>query len=173
MIDEIESTDVSFSLFSGSFSILQKIGILVSTFFMIGLLPIAPGTWGSLAALGIYILMAELMWQQQFQIILALMFVGVACIALVQQKTGPRDDGRIVIDEVVGMLITVATFPIHWFWLGFGFLLFRFLDIWKPFPARYIDRHLHGAWGVMLDDVICGVYGLAILKVIESLRTFI
>lgn len=173
MMEELEKTDISFSLFSSSFNFVQKIGILISTFFMVGLMPIAPGTWGSLGGLGVYILISEFVWQQQLQIIVAIMLLGVGGIALVQKRTGPKDDGRFVIDEVVGMLITVATFPVHWFWLTLGFFLFRLLDIWKPFPARYIDRHLHGAWGVMLDDVICGIYALSILKVLEALRIFL
>jgi phosphatidylglycerophosphatase A len=171
-MNEPESTHVSFSMRSDAFSFFQKISIMISTCFWVGLLPKAPGTWASLAAVGMYGLFSELIWQQQAQIIIATMLLGVFCIFQVQNKIGPRDDGRFVIDEVVGMWIGVASFPFHWAWMLGGFLVFRALDIWKPFPTRHIDRRMHGAWGVMLDDVICGIYTLAILKVIDSLRVF-
>lgn len=172
-MEEPEKTDISFSLWSDSFSIPQKFSVLVSTFFMSGLLPKAPGTWGSFFALCLYPIFADLIWQKQLQIIIITTLLGVFCISQVQKKTGGRDDGRFVIDEVVGMWITVATFPVDIFWLGLGFFVFRGLDIWKPFPARHVDNNLHGAWGVMLDDVICGIYGLAILKTIEALRVYL
>jgi phosphatidylglycerophosphatase A len=171
---EPENTHVSFSLFRNSaFNAFQKCSILVVTFFGLGLMPIAPGTWGSLGGLALYVLMSSLIWQQQLQIIVLVMLLGVAAIAHIQRKLGPRDDGRIVIDEVVGMMITLASFPLNWFWMVLGFFVFRLLDIWKPFPARHVDRYMHGAWGVMLDDVVSGIYALAILKVVESLRVFV
>ncbi len=172
-MDDQESTHISFSLWSDAFSLWDKLCILVSTFFLTGLLPKAPGTWASLAAVLMYPLFADLIWQQQMQIIIATTLLGVFCIAQVQKKIGQKDDGRFVIDEVVGMWITVASFPVDWFWLILGFFIFRGLDIWKPFPTRHIDQRFHGAWGVMLDDVICGIYALAILKVIEALRVFL
>lgn len=172
-MNEPESTHVSFSLRSDAFSIFQKLAIFVSTFMFTGLLPKAPGTWASLAAVGIYGFFADLIWQQQAQIIIIAMLLGVYCISLVQKQIGERDDGRFVIDEAVGMWIGIASFPFHWAWMLLGFVVFRALDIWKPFPTRHLDENLHGAWGVMLDDVICGVYTLAILKVIDSLRVFL
>ena len=172
-MNEPESTHVSFAPFSGIFNFTQNLALIVTTFFMVGLLPKAPGTWASLAAVGVYSLFADLIWQQQAQIILVTMLLGVWCLYIVQKKIGPRDDGRFVIDEVVGMWIGVASFPFQWDWMIAGFFIFRALDIWKPYPTRHIDRRMHGAWGVMLDDVICGVYTLAILKVISSLRVFL
>jgi len=172
-MNEPESTHVSFSLTSEAFSFFQKLSIFVSTFFMIGLLPKAPGTWASFAAVLMYGLFANLIWQQQAQIIILAMLLGVFCIYQVQRKIGPRDDGRFVIDEVIGMWIGVASFPFQWSWMILGFFIFRALDIWKPYPTRHIDRSLHGAWGVMLDDVICGIYTLSILKVLDSLRVFL
>ena len=172
-MQEPESTQISFSLTSDAFSFFQKCSILVSTFFMTGMLPVAPGTWASLAAVGCFWFFSDWMWQQQLQLIIAVMLLGVFCIAQVQKKIGPRDDGRFVIDEVVGMWIGVASFPFHWAWMTIGFFVFRGLDIWKPFPTRHIDRKMHGAWGVMLDDVICGIYTLGILKALDALRVFL
>lgn len=172
-MNEPESTHISFSLFSDAFSFVQKMALFVVTFFMVGLLPKAPGTWAAATAIGLYGLFADLIWQQQAQIIIATMLIGVWCTHIVQNKIGPKDDGRFVIDEVVGMWIGVASFPFQWTWMLFGFIVFRALDIWKPFPTRHIDRQMHGAWGVMLDDVICGIYTLGILKVVDSLRVFL
>lgn len=172
-MNEPESTHVSFLPFTGIFNFVQNLALLVTTFFMVGLLPKAPGTWASLAAVFAYGLFAEMIWQHQAQIIIITMLLGVWCLHIVQKKIGPRDDGRFVIDEVVGMWIGVATFPFEWQWMLVGFLIFRALDIWKPFPTRHIDRRMHGAWGVMLDDVICGLYTLAIMRVILSLRVFL
>ncbi|MCC7459760.1 MAG: phosphatidylglycerophosphatase A [Proteobacteria bacterium] len=172
-MNEPESTHVSFLPFTGIFNFVQNLALLVTTFFMVGLLPKAPGTWASLAAVFAYGLFAEMIWQHQAQIIIITMLLGVWCLHIVQKKIGPRDDGRFVIDEVVGMWIGVATFPFEWQWMLVGFLIFRALDIWKPFPTRHIDRRMHGAWGVMLDDVICGLDTLAIMRVILSLRVFL
>lgn len=172
-MNESESTHISFSLTSEAFTFFQKLSILISTFFMVGLLPKAPGTWASLVAILTYGLFSNLIWQQQAQIIIVAILLGVFCISQVQKKIGPRDDGRFVIDEVAGMWIGIASFPFQWMWMVPGFFIFRALDIWKPFPTRHIDRGMHGAWGVMLDDLICGMYTLSILKVIDSLRIFI
>ena len=152
----------------------QKLSVAIATFFYSGLLPRAPGTWGSLAALLGYIVFLEpLSWQTQVLWILGCTLLGVYSIAKVQKKMGQHDDGRFVIDEVSGMWITVCGCSLEWFWLGLGFLLFRLLDIFKPFPSRYFDETFHGGWGVMLDDVICGIYALAILKVMKALMVFV
>lgn len=167
-----ENTEVSLFPFSRDFNLLEQLSVLFSTALGFGFMPIAPGTWGSLFGVGIFYATSHWMWQQQVQLILAILLIGVGSIAIIHRKVGPRDDGRFVIDEVVGMMITLLAFPPDWRWMLGGFLLFRLLDIWKPFPARYFDG-MHGAWGVMLDDVVSGIYALAILRVIDALRVFL
>ncbi|MEZ4845652.1 MAG: phosphatidylglycerophosphatase A [Bdellovibrionota bacterium] len=86
-MNEPESTHVSFAPFSGIFNFAQNLALIVTTFCMVGLLPKAPGTWASLAAVGVYSLFADLIWQQQAQIIIVTMLIGVWCLYIVQKKS--------------------------------------------------------------------------------------
>jgi phosphatidylglycerophosphatase A len=74
----------------------------------------------------------------------------------------------VVWDEIVGYLITMAAAPNGWLWLGIGFALFRLFDIWKPFPIRWLDRHVHGGFGTMLDDVVAGLYAWAVMVALSK-----
>jgi phosphatidylglycerophosphatase A len=98
--------------------------------------------------------------------LLALFAAGVWAAGEAETFFGRTDPGQVVIDEVVGQMLTFLVIPqATWKWLVGGFLLFRTFDIVKPFPARQAERIPRG-WGIMLDDVIAGVYGLAVLAVI-------
>lgn len=92
-------------------------------------------------------------------------FTGVWAANQVEKETKVHDNQIIVIDEIVGMLITVALFEKTLIWLVVGFLLFRFFDIMKPFPANSSEKIPHG-WGVMMDDVIAGIYSALCLRLI-------
>lgn len=97
---------------------------------------------------------------------LVLFVVGVWAAGEAEKYFGRTDPGQVVIDEVVGQMLTVLLIPhATWKWLLGGFLLFRAFDIVKPFPARQAERIPRG-WGIMVDDVIAGLYGLAVLTVI-------
>ena len=125
----------------------------------VGFAPIAPGTAGTLAAVPLAWALAGLPIAWYALVALALGLVGVAAAAAADRAWGTEDSGRIVIDEVVGYLITVAAVPRdRWVPLAAGVVIFRILDIAKPPPIRSLER-LPGGWGVMADDVGAGVVG--------------
>jgi phosphatidylglycerophosphatase A len=96
----------------------------------------------------------------------ALFALGVWAAGRAEEFFGRVDPGQVVIDEVVGQMVTLLAHPrASWTWLLAGFLLFRVFDVIKPFPARRAE-HIHGGWGIMLDDVVAGVYGLLVLGVL-------
>ncbi|MCI0494885.1 phosphatidylglycerophosphatase A, partial [candidate division KSB1 bacterium] len=142
-------------------SILAKI---ISTFFGVGYFPLAPGTMGSLAALIVYWISPEITAIQLALIILGISVLGVYTATITEHemknKLGQEkgiDPGIIVIDEVVGMLIALLFVPKTTFFLIAAFILFRIFDITKPYPVRNMER-FPGGWGIVLDDVIAGIY---------------
>jgi len=136
-----------------------------------GLAPKAPGTFGSLAAIPLYLLLAPLAPIIYFFVTLALLFLGVWACARTERDLGVHDHPGIVWDEVVGMLVTLFLAPAGWVWLLIGFGLFRLFDIWKPFPIGWLNAHGKGGWGIMLDDVAAGVAAAVCLQVFAWLWT--
>jgi len=134
-----------------------------------GYSPQSPGTVGSLVGLPIAVaLHAQPLWL--FAAVTAALFaVGTWSANRADQYWGTHDSGRIVIDEVVGLLVTVACFDCSdWVVLGLGFGLFRLFDIVKPWPIRAVDRKVGGGLGVMLDDVVAGVFAALALWAIVA-----
>lgn len=135
--------------------------------FGAGWLPIAPGTWGAaVAALAIWplaVLDPAVIVLILTILIIVFTWIGVFGSDRMAAEWGD-DPSQTVIDEMVGMWITVIGFPLSWPWLLAGFLLFRAFDIWKPFGIRRLEA-LGGGWGVMLDDVLAGVYANLVLQV--------
>jgi len=144
----------------------------LATWFGSGLLPKAPGTWGSLAALPFAWLILRyggVWWLAAAA--LAVFLVGWWASNIYVEATGSDDPGAIVIDEVAGQWIALlpAAHGVWWHWLV-GFALFRAFDILKPWPVGWADRHVKRGFGVMLDDVIAGVYAAAILYGIRLIK---
>lgn len=136
----------------------------------LGLLPAAPGTFGTLLALPLYALLYPLPGPFYAAVVLALLGLGVWLCGRTATALGATDPGAIVWDEVVGFLITLGLAPIGWVWLILGFGLFRLFDILKPFPLRRLER-LPGGWGIMLDDALAGIYaGLALQALAGMIR---
>ncbi len=135
-----------------------------------GLLPKAPGTWGSLTALAFFPLLAMLpFWAYVLAVVLAAL-AGIAICAHAAKALDVHDDGRIVWDEFVGQwiallplapLLTLDAPGVLWVLLGFG--LFRLFDVWKPWPISWLDRHVHGGLGIMVDDLVAGLFAAAVL----------
>ena len=135
----------------------DHIAELVATSLYVGEIPIAPGTFGTVPGLFIFVMASMLsvpIWGY-FLIIAALYFLGVWAAGRAEQISGKKDDGRIVIDEVVGAMITMFYMPLDWRLLVAGFFAFRFFDIAKP-GFRKIQK-IKGGHGVMIDDVLAGV----------------
>jgi phosphatidylglycerophosphatase A len=125
--------------------------------FGAGLAPRAPGTFGSLLALPVYLLLAPLAAPVYLAVVAALLLLGVWATARCERALGTHDHPGIVFDEIVGQLIALFLAPTHWASLLAGFALFRLFDIWKPGPIHWLNRRVPGGWGIMLDDVAAGV----------------
>ncbi len=139
---------------------------LLSFGFGAGLSPIAPGTFGTLIAMPIYLVLTSFS-----TIIYVLTVAFMFCIGCWASKQtadalGVHDHPGIVIDEIVGYLATMLFVPVTWYWMIFGFLLFRLFDIWKPWPIKKVDRQLHGGVGIMLDDLLAAIYSLLSLHIV-------
>ncbi len=131
-----------------------------------GLIKPAPGTWGTLAAIPLYFLIIVFISSASF-LYLGLILVGFLAGIYLCGKTatdaGVHDHGSIVWDEIIGFLITMAFVPVTWVNLALGFVLFRVFDILKPWPIKLLDRHVHGGFGIMVDDVLAGIFAWLIL----------
>jgi phosphatidylglycerophosphatase A len=130
-----------------------------------GFSPIASGTAGSLVGVALYLPLAAAGVPAVVAAVAVLLPVGVWAAGICGRRYGAHDHGRIVIDEIVGQLITLVAVPARPAWLLAGFLLFRLFDIWKPFPANRIDREWRTPFGVMADDIVAGVYAAVVLQV--------
>ena len=145
---------------------MTRLAVFVATVGYCGYSPIAPGTVGSAAGLVVYLLV---WWAQspvlEAALILGLFGVGVWAGTAAERYFGGIDPGPIVIDEVVGMLITLAFIPVGWSAALAGFVLFRIFDVIKPYPAGRFER-LHGGLGVMADDAMAAVYANLSLRLV-------
>ncbi|EGL56149.1 phosphatidylglycerophosphatase A and related protein [Methylophaga aminisulfidivorans MP] len=131
-----------------------------------GLAPKAPGTFGTLAAIPVFYLMQSLPMASYLLLTVVFFFLGIWFCQKTVDWLQQDDPSAIVWDEIVGFLITMIAAPSGWLWILLGFVLFRVFDILKPWPVSLADKRLHGGFGVMLDDVIAGLYALLILQLI-------
>jgi phosphatidylglycerophosphatase A len=132
-----------------------------------GLAPKAPGTFGTLVAVPIYLLMQGLPLIAYLALVLAGFIAGIWICDRTSRDLGVHDHGGIVWDEIVGYLLTMTLAPSGWVWVLLGFLLFRFFDILKPWPIRWLDRRVPGGFGIMLDDLIAGLFAGVVMLLIE------
>jgi phosphatidylglycerophosphatase A len=146
--------------------IKELIAYAIGTWFGCGLAPGGPGTVGTLGGLvvALWLHLAYGWGQAQFAGMSAVLLLpGVWGAGEVARMLGSKDPGRVVVDEVLGLWITMTGAPaLHWKWWALGFIVFRILDIWKPFPVRQLER-LPGGWGIVADDVGAGLYGALVL----------
>ncbi|MCL1140159.1 phosphatidylglycerophosphatase A [Shewanella pneumatophori] len=129
-----------------------------------GLAAKAPGTFGTLAAIPLFLIMAPLSLPWYVALTLLSVFAGFYICDKASKDMGVHDHGAIVWDEVAGLLITMIAAPAGWQWLVIGFALFRFFDILKPWPIRWLDAKVHGGFGIMIDDVLAGIFSLLCLQ---------
>jgi phosphatidylglycerophosphatase A len=133
-----------------------------------GLLTRAPGTMGTLVAVPFALLLPMLDGFSFAAFILVAFLGGCWICGRVAERLGVEDYGGIVWDEMVGYWIAVAWVPLEWYWLLAGFVLFRFFDIVKPWPIDALDAKIEGGFGIMLDDVVAGVYTAILLAGAEA-----
>jgi phosphatidylglycerophosphatase A len=134
-----------------------------------GCVPKLPGTAGTLVGVLFYLPLQTLFWPIYVGIVLLLFLMGIWLCGKTAKHLGVHDHPAIVWDEIVGYLVTMILVPSGWQWLVAGFALFRLFDIWKPWPIHWIDKKVKGGFGIMLDDVIAGIYALLILQIIAYL----
>jgi phosphatidylglycerophosphatase A len=123
-----------------------------------GLLPKAPGTYGTLVAIPIYLLLQPLSLVLYALIVLLAFIAGLWICQRTSDDLGVHDHSGIVWDEIVGYLVGMVFAPAGWVWIVIGFLLFRLFDIFKPWPILWIDQRVKGGLGIMLDDLLAGFY---------------
>ena len=132
-----------------------------------GLSPVAPGTFGSAAALLPWLLLRQLPLWGILAITAAVFVVGVWASQRTVDRLSLSDPGCVVIDEFVGQWLALAFAPPGWMWMLAGFALFRLFDVWKPWPVSWADRNVHGGLGVMLDDAMAGAMAAAVLALVR------
>lgn len=137
-----------------------------------GLAPVAPGTFGTLVAVPIYWLMADLNGVLYAGIVLGLFLAGIQICRECEMRLGVQDHSGIVWDEIVGYLLTMFGVGFSWRAAVVGFVLFRIFDAVKPWPISRLDRTVHGGFGVMLDDVLAGVFAALCLHLLRPYMGF-
>ncbi len=143
---------------------MTRLAVFLSSFGFVGRFPIAPGTAGSAAALVVFAAVrATGSAVVETVVILGVAAAGVWSAGVTERHLGVQDPGVVVIDEVAGMLLTLAFVPAGWAAAAAGFVLFRLFDIIKPYPCARVER-LAGGWGIMADDLVAGIYGNAVLR---------
>ena len=131
-----------------------------------GCAPKMPGTIGTLVGILFYLLMVKLSWPIYAGITIILFLLGVWLCEVTARHLGVHDHSSIVWDEIVGYLVAMFLIPFDWRFIILGFLLFRLFDIWKPWPISWLDRKVSGGLGIMVDDLLAGIYALIMLQII-------
>ena len=147
-------------------TIKQTIIVFLATGAWIGYAPKAPGTFGSLAALPLCLLVSLLPGGAALVFVAATVLFSTWIAHASEKIIGQEDPKQVVIDEICGMLVALFALPFTPFFILGGFALFRLFDILKPFPIRWVDRRIPGGWGIMLDDLIAGLMANAVMRAI-------
>lgn len=145
---------------------LKKFTHFCALGFGLGLAPKAPGTFGTLAAIPfIFLTMMAPLWLQ-LVVAIAICVIGIWFCDVASRDAGVHDHPAIVWDEVAGFYITMIGAAISWQTLLVGFILFRFFDIVKPWPITLLDKHVKGGFGIMVDDILAGIFSLICLQLV-------
>jgi phosphatidylglycerophosphatase A len=137
-----------------------------------GTLPFMPGTFGTLAAIPLYLLVKDFSLPIYAGLLTIFILLGFWWCGLAEKFVGVHDYPGIVWDEIVGYLLTMLNAPQGWFWIIFGFVVFRIFDIVKPWPLDWVNRKVKGGVGIVLDDLLAGVYAWIILQMLASVVLF-
>ena len=148
---------------------MNRFLLLLATGFGVGYSPVVPGTLGTLVAVPVYLLLCHIPPPLYELTLVALFFLSTWLADRAEGYFGKKDDRRIVIDEITGFLVTMLWIPETTLSIVIGFFLFRIFDIVKPFPIRIVEKKFEGGWGVVLDDILAGIYANVVLQIILSL----
>jgi phosphatidylglycerophosphatase A len=138
-----------------------------------GLSPKAPGTMGTLVALPLVYGLMHVSLPMYLCCVLMLSLAGIYLCGESARRLNAHDHPGIVLDEFAGMAVTMIAIPLKFQWLLLGFVLFRIFDIFKPWPIREADHRLSGGFGIMLDDIIAGIFSCALLHAVVNLKSFV
>lgn len=136
----------------------------MATVFGVGFLRPGPGTWGTLVTIPLVLLLSAGGPLIYMTAVILLTPIAILSADIYENQKGVHDLPEVVIDEVLGFLITMTWLPMTWQSLLIGFVLFRLLDIWKPFPIGYLDKKIQGGLGVVIDDVAAGIIASLIMQ---------
>lgn len=140
----------------------------LAVFFGAGYSPKAPGTVGTLATIPLYWLLMQPGPLFYMSFVVFLLPLAILAAEVYEQEMQRHDSSEIVIDEVLGFLITMTWLPLTWQAVTLGFFIFRFLDILKPFPIGYLDKKVQGGLGVIVDDVAAGIIANILLQILYT-----
>ncbi len=154
------------SNFSKGSGVSDKLVLLLATWFGTGLIPFAPGTWGSLAALPFAAGAYSLGFVFSCLSLLIIFFLSIPVSGRASKIMATEDPSSVVIDEAAGIFVTLFLIPVSWTGIVAGFILFRIFDIIKPFPVGLIDKKIKGGTGIVFDDIMAGIYANVGLRVI-------
>lgn len=146
--------------------IWQKPSYFVAFGFGAGCIPVAPGTFGTLMAIPFYLMMQSLSLTIYLTLLILITIGSVWLSQKVSEEIQVHDHPGMCLDEIVGFLVTMCGAPFGIGWIILGFILFRFFDILKPWPINYIDQKVSGGFGMILDDIVAGIFSLIILQII-------
>lgn len=138
-------------------TLIRRPILLCALGFGAGLAPKAPGTFGTLVAIPIVVVLAQSSHWLLPLVTLVFLVVGFYICSVASKYFDAHDDSSIVWDEIVGYMITLSFVPVNLETIIIGFILFRLFDILKPWPISWLDRRIQGAWGIMLDDIAAGL----------------
>jgi phosphatidylglycerophosphatase A len=130
-----------------------------------GAIPFAPGTFGTLLAIPFYLLLRPLPLYAYLLFLVFFIAFSAWISDRVSKETHTHDHPGMNIDEFAGFFVTMINAPHGWLWILFGFVLFRLFDIWKPWPIRFIDEKVQGGFGMILDDIVAGLFAMCIIQI--------
>ena len=146
------------------FEQLKRPVVLFASGFGAGCAPIAPGTAGTMVAIPFVYLIQMLGLEVFIAVTVAISLIGIGICGQAAKNLGTHDHPGIVFDEIAGYFITMIAAPSGWVWIVIGFVLFRLFDILKPWPISWLDRRIGGGLGIMLDDIVAGVFALICMQ---------
>ena len=150
-----------------------KLAYIIAYWFGIGLIPLAPGTVASMATLPLAYILSKYGNLEIYIVVTAFISViGIGASKIISIKMKTSDPSQIVVDEVSGQLIALMFIPPETVWYILGFILFRFFDITKPGPIGWLDKNIKGGTGIMLDDILAGMFTSLVLWVSQNFYTF-
>ena len=150
----------------------ERAVLFVATGFFIGSIPVAPGTFGSLIGLPVCFLLSRLNFLHSLICILVFILFAIGIASAAEKILKQKDPGQIVIDEIAGLMVALAGLPFNLKTVLAGFIIFRVFDILKPFPIRILEKRVGGGSGIVLDDVLAGVYGNLIIRLVIYFTDF-